>query len=284
MLKRILKSLPVVREIRELRDSVKRLTALADVLQNQATNGYATALLNSEKYKDPKRVTPHEAQVYSQSGEDGIIAEIFRRIGTTNRAFAEVGVGNGLENNTVFLLSQGWVGAWIDGDQASASSIRKTFYQPISTKQLSFIESFVTAENIADLFSKLSVPRDLDLLSLDIDRNTYWIWHALKDYRARLVVVEYNATWPADCDWKMPYDTTGVWDGSMNFGASLKAFERLGNQFGYSLVGCDLGGANAFFVRDDLLKDHFASPYTAENHYEPARYWLARRNGHPRSF
>ncbi|MCK7506146.1 MAG: hypothetical protein MZV70_20090 [Desulfobacterales bacterium] len=42
--------------------------------------------------------------------EDGIIHEIFRRIGTTTKIFAEVGLGDGCENNTAFLLSQGWTG------------------------------------------------------------------------------------------------------------------------------------------------------------------------------
>ena len=64
------------------------------------------------------------------------------------------------------------------------------------------------------------------------------------------------------------------------FGASLKAFEILGRQFGYSLVGCDILGINAFFVRDDLIDDHFASPFTAENHYDPPRYGLLYRWAH----
>jgi hypothetical protein len=51
--------------------------------------------------------------------------------------------------------------------------------------------------------------------------------------------------------------------------ANLKAFKILGRQFGYSLVGCELLGANVFFVRDDLLAGRFAEPFTPENLYEP---------------
>jgi hypothetical protein len=53
-------------------------------------------------------------------------------------------------------------------------------------------------------------------------------------------------------------------------------------KLGYALVGCELCGTNAFFVRTDLVGEHFCAPFTAENHYEPPRYWLARRDGHPR--
>jgi hypothetical protein len=49
---------------------------------------------------------------------------------------------------------------------------------------------------------------------------------------------------------------------------------------GYSLVGCDSIGCNAFFIRNDLVGDHFAAPFTSENHYEPARFELSFRRSH----
>src|SRR4029078_7254756 len=67
------------------------------------------------RYADLRRLPRYAPQVCSENGEDGMIQEIFRRIGTRDRVFAEVGVGDGLENNTSFLLSQGWTGFWIEG-------------------------------------------------------------------------------------------------------------------------------------------------------------------------
>jgi hypothetical protein len=43
---------------------------------------------------------------------------------------------------------------------------------------------------------------------------------------------------------------------------------------GYALVGCNLAGVNAFFVRADLAWDRFAAPFDAENHFEPPRFYL----------
>jgi hypothetical protein len=46
-----------------------------------------------QDYADDKRLEASGYKVYSQSDEDGIIAEIVRRIGTTNRRFVEFGCG-----------------------------------------------------------------------------------------------------------------------------------------------------------------------------------------------
>ena len=44
-------------------------------------------LRSSPRYQDPKHLIPYGHKTYSQSDEDGIIREIFRRIGTTNKTF-----------------------------------------------------------------------------------------------------------------------------------------------------------------------------------------------------
>jgi len=59
---------------------------------------------------DPKRLLRCGFKVYSQNDEDGIIQEIFKRIGTTNRTFVEFGVETGVETNTTKLLLEGWRG------------------------------------------------------------------------------------------------------------------------------------------------------------------------------
>ncbi|MFC2140648.1 hypothetical protein ACFLQ1_02885, partial [Candidatus Auribacterota bacterium] len=68
------------------------------------------------------------------------------------------------------------------------------------------------------------------------------------------------------------------------YNASLKSLELLGNENGYNLVGCNFTGTNAFFIRKDLVGNLFLEPFAAETHYEPARYYLIRTNGHRRDF
>ena len=241
-------------------------------------------LLRSHRYANASALAHFEHQVYSQNGEDDIIAEIFRRIAVGSRTFIEIGVGDGLENNSAFLLSQGWTGTWMEGSPKNARAIRRNFTKLISSDRLRFIESFITAENVAGLIASAGMGAEVDLLSIDIDRNTYFIWEALPLIRARLVVVEYNATLPPWLDWKVQYRADEWYDETFYYGASLKSYEMLGQRLGYSLVGCDLHGVNAFFVRNDLVKANFAAPFTAEALYEPARYWLIRTMGHPRGY
>ncbi len=232
---------------------------------------YVRSLLELPRYRDPKRLGRYEFKVSSQSGEDGIIAEIFRRIGTTNRSFIEFGASSGVENNTSLLLRLGWNGLWIDADTEAITKARQKFDTLISEGRLTILESFITAENIEDLFRQGKVPEEPDLLSIDIDRNDYHVWEQITHYQPRVVIVEYEASFGPTISWVVPYDPKAFGWTEFGNGASLKALTDLGARKGYSLVGCNIGGVNAFFIRNDLLGDHFVPPYSAENHYEPKR-------------
>ena len=275
-LRRMYRGLPIIQELRETNAS---LAALNDTLQRCATVAWPIMMAHDPRWADPKRLLRFAAQSFSQNGEDGMIAEIFRRIGITDHTFVEIGTGNGLENNTTLLLAQGWKGWWIDGDEPAMNRIERAFAQPLAEGRLRARCARVTAENIAGLCAELGLPNEFDLLSLDIDRNTYHLWAALSGYRPRVAVIEYNSNYPPEVDWQAAYRPDLVWKFTSYFGASLKAFERLGRERGYALVGCDFTGVNAFFVREDLVGERFAQPFTAENHYEPPRLGVTTRIG-----
>ena len=284
-LKHLYQRLPIIRELRNIQQATGALQQAVSINNFvQIQSFFRSELLRNARYKDARKLNHYERQVFSQNGEDGILAEIFRRIGMRSRFFVEAGVGDGLENNSTYLLTQGWRGWWVEGDAAATSKIRSQFKRPLATGDLKLTETFVTAENIELLLSQLSVPTEFDLLSLDIDRNTYHILKSLRKYRPRVMAVEYNATFPPDVAWIAEYDSNRSWNYTAYFGASLKAYEQLGKSLGYALVGCDFSGTNAFFVRSDEPLDVFADPFTAENHYEPPRYWSVRREAHPRCF
>ena len=243
-------------------------------------------LLASSQYADPLRLERFGRKVCSQQDEDGILQEIFRRVGTSNRRFIEIGVGDGLENNTLNLLYAGWTGAWIDGSASDIASIRSRFVEWLMERKLSARQQFVTRENIDALLASFEPPADLDLLSIDVDGNDYHLWQATESIRPRVVVIEYNARFAPPVRWVQACQSGRVWDGSDAFGASLASLAALGTQKGYALVGCTLTGVNAFFVREDLAAGRFQKPFTAENFYQPPRYNLIKcfADGHPRSF
>jgi hypothetical protein len=241
-------------------------------------------LFTAPKYLNNKKLNIHEYQVFSQFGEDGIINEIFRRIGVTNKFFIEFGVENGLECNTVNLLLNQWQGLWIDGSEKFCKAIGHSFEKEIAAKRLAILNKFITRDNIESIFAEANVPAEPDLLSIDIDFNDYYIWEAVKKYRPRAVILEYNAVIRPDVAWTVEYNEKATATGTSYFGASLKAFELLGKEKGYYLVGCTFSGVNAFFVREDCVGDLFEAPFTAANHYEPPRYFLYSKNGHPRAW
>ncbi|MFN8926780.1 MAG: hypothetical protein ACK5WM_14635, partial [Rhodospirillales bacterium] len=96
------------------------------------------------RYRDPRSVAAVPGQVHSQNNEDGILAEIFRRIGTRSRRFVEFGVGDGRENNTRLLLDLGWSGTWVDADPKGIAAIRERLAGPIADGRLTVVEALVT--------------------------------------------------------------------------------------------------------------------------------------------
>lgn len=232
--------------------------------------------LTENRMRDSLAIENFGYKVYSQNEEDGIIQEIFRRIGTESKEFIEFGVGNGLECNSHYLLHRGWHGLWLEGNSAACKQIGYKFRPVIKAGNLKIVNAFITRENIEDLilnnrnsFAEGSMP---DFLSIDIDGNDWYVWDAIKAISPRLVCIEYNGKFPPDYSWKQAYDEKHTWDGSDWQGASLKALELLGREKGYVLVGTNLTGINSFFVRKDLYsKEKFSNRVTAEELYNPTR-------------
>lgn len=270
----------------KLRDFARALRAGADaavrseeILRRTLQMQLLADLAATPRYREPLRLLAHGYKVYSEGLEDGILAEIFARIGTVSRRFVEIGVQDGTECNTAYLLLQGWRGAWIEADVANAARARTLF----AAYPVDLIADFVTVENANTLIARAAADEGLDLLSIDIDSNDYWVWKAVESVRPRVVVIEYNATLPPQLRRTVAYPAP-AWNGSNYFGASLGALAALGADRGYALVGCSPAGVNAFFVRDDLVAERFCAPFTAENHYEPPRYLLSGSAGHAPGF
>lgn len=198
--------------------------------------------------EDPD-LTGYEFQVFSQNGEDGVVAEILRRVGVTNRWFVEFGVESGREGNCVALADvAGWQGLFMEADPGSHHLLHQKYRWNDRVRTL---HAAVTPERVAELFALGGVPAEPDVMSIDIDGADYWVWRALTDYRPRVVVIEYNAGLDPEQRLVQPPDTGG-WSGTAFFGASLGALVALGQAKGYRLAHCEMAGVNAFFVRGDL--------------------------------
>lgn len=228
--------------------------------------------------KDPQRLEHFGWRVFSQNEEDGIISEIFRRIGTTDKCFIEFGCADGRENNSRLLLErEGWHGLWMDGRKQNILNAHNMFREHLDKGLLRALPAFITQDNINELIH-LHTPsprNDIDLLVIDIDGNDAHVWKAITIVRPRVVCIEYNAYAGPFEEWTIDYDPQFrmTHDNGHIFGASLKLLDRVSREKGYTLVGCNITGVNAFFVRDDLLADKFVKASVPE-FFHPPRFRL----------
>jgi hypothetical protein len=186
---------------------------------------------------------------FSQTDEDGITLAILNRIGIpSDPTFIELGVGDGLENNSLVLLASGWRGCWLGGQELA-------FNVPPRTR-LSFVKAWIDLNNFSDLFIGCLRHLNVDipnLVSIDLDGNDfYYCKEILTDgIYPDIFICEYNAVFPPHAKWIMPYDEKHEWSGDHLFSASLASFNDLFNKHDYFLCACNpQTGANAFFVRN----------------------------------
>lgn len=265
-----------------LRDRLLRPRTLSEVDANLARLLLAEY---GEAVGDPRPgyrefLTKREFKVFSQNGEDGLLALIFSEIGVTNRRFVEFGVGDGRECNCANLaIWFGWTGLMLESNAADARRARERYARlgRRDEKVVRVQRAHVTVENINETISNAGLHGEIDLLSIDIDGNDYWLWEAIEVVEPRVVVIEYNASFgPRSIS--VPYDPGFVrfrkHRSGWYHGASLTALAELGERKGYDLVGADSRGVNAFFVRADTRRGCLRA-VSAEDAYYPQKKRLA---------
>lgn len=258
-----------VRFLRGVVSVDQRLTAIQEALGRIERRQLALA--------PPGKLADFEFKVYSQWGEDGVLQYLIDQIPNPIGKFVEFGVEDYMEANTRFLLSNNnWAGLVIDG---SASNIEQIRSSPIYWRRgLTAVQAFVTAENIDQLLAEHGFSGEIDVLSIDIDGNDYWVWKAISTCSPRIVVIEYNWRFGAHRAVTIPYDPAFVRSQAhpscVYFGASLAALGRLGLSKGYALVGVGSAGLNAFFVRRDVLGQ--LPELSPEVAYRPGKFKEAR--------
>jgi hypothetical protein len=199
-----------------------------------------------------------EFKVFSQWGDDGIIQFLVSYLDIPVKNFIEFGVEDYTESNTRFLLiNNNWKGLVMDGGRKNINYIKSDniYWQyELTAKQV-----FITKDNINKEIVENGFQGDLGILHIDIDGNDYWIWKEINTVNPVIIIVEYNSVFGKERAISVPYDPSFVRTqkhySDLYFGASLKAFVLLGESRGYSFIGCNSSGNNAYFVRNDKMKN-----------------------------
>jgi hypothetical protein len=187
----------------------------------------------------PRELLAYRENIYSQNGEDGVLREIFRRLGRKPEWVVEFGAWDGLHlSNTWVLLEQGANGVLIEADPDKfAQLVQNVSGLPGDVTPLHELVTAGAQSNVMELMGSTPIPEDFDLLSLDTDGPDVPIWRALDRFSPSVVVIETNGQPP------------GVVELSKD-GSTVSAACLVGREKGYRLV-CHTG--NCIFVRDDLV-------------------------------
>jgi hypothetical protein len=207
----------------------------------------------------PLNISDTGARIFSQFEEDGILLAIFATIGAKTRKFIDIGAGDGIDSNCANLaLNFGWDGLFIDGNPVNISKGREFYNNHPDTWAYSprFVEAMVTRENINDLILKADFSGEIDLLSIDIDGNDYWIWDAITCIEPKVVIIETHIEFGLKSI-VVPYEAAYHYPGKhpQYHGASPVAMKKLAEKKGYRLVGSNNYGFNTIYIFKDLYED-----------------------------
>lgn len=187
----------------------------------------------------------HKKIITSQFGEDGVIEKIFEIIKNGDKWCVEFGAGDGktFSNTWDLIVNRGWSGVEIEASSKLYKKLIQTYKGNNNVVCINKLINFDGAETLDNILLKTSIPRDFDLMSIDIDGNDYHIWNSIEVYRPKVIIVEFNPSIPLDIEFIQPRDM------KINQGSSLLSLTKLGREKGYELVAAlDL---NAFFVKKE---------------------------------
>jgi len=146
--------------------------------------------------KASRWLSAYARDVYSQTGEDGIVAQALAMLPARNRWCVEFGAWDGKHLSNTFRLVEedDYEVVLIEGDAEKYRRLRADYpYQDRGT----FVHGLVgwtEQDGLDAILSGTAAPQDFDLLSIDIDGNDYHVWAAVKKYRPKLVLIEFNPT------------------------------------------------------------------------------------------
>ena len=216
-------------------------------------------LQNSRKnYPNIKKIKDAEYKIFSQTGEDGIIDLLLNKLSIKNPKFVEIGVGDYSESNTRYLYENSF-------NKGLIVDVIKDFKKKVSDNidpwkgDLKLKNIDINIENINDVLEEFNMNKDLDLFSLDIDGNDYWILKKIKPKISKIFILEYNPVFGPNLNISIPYTKNfsrfnGHYSGCY-YGASFTAMVNLMKEKGYTFIGSNKSNFNAFFINDDYVSN-----------------------------
>ena len=204
-------------------------------------------------------------KIYSQFGEDGILLEILNRLKNKNldKWCVEFGAKDGISySNTYNLIKHyNYNAVLIEGDKKYFKKLSKNLPQKNIVKINKFV-NFSGPNNLDKILGSTVIPKNFDILSIDIDGCDFYIFESLINYRPKIVCIEFNHLIPNSVEFVQKKDF------KIKQGSSAKSLIKLAGKKDYKLVGSSF--SNLFFIDkeyfnlvtekevllEDLIDDH----------------------------
>jgi hypothetical protein len=193
-----------------------------------------------------------EVRVFSQNGEDGILNYICETLNLQKPSMIEIGAGNFTECNSRYLAEHRCANVLAVDAQRDLESVAKKLLIAAKTN-IQILNTWVTTQNVNEIIDLgKSNFGSVDIFSLDLDGNDYWILNSANLEGIKVIIVEFNPLLSQKTPVSVPMDET--FDRSAKhyswtyYGANLYAFEYLLKSRGFEFIGTSRHGSNAFFV------------------------------------
>ncbi len=183
----------------------------------------------------------YRRNVYSQNGEDGVIAEIIRRAQLPRGWSCDVGAWDGrYGSNCYALVKRGWPCLMIEADPRKFLQLQQLAarYDGLIKPFQAYVDHQGGTDSLDAIVARAGLSGNVELLSIDIDSYDYHVWRGYSGRPAIVVIEIDSSTLPGE---------KYVHDGSGRL-TSFSAMLELGLSKGYTLV-CHTG--NMIFVRNE---------------------------------
>jgi len=128
-------------------------------------------------------VTETGFRVFSEVDEDGVILFLLAAAGLDRGRFVDIGAGDcvSASNCANLALNLGFHGLFVEADPERIEAGRRFYARRPDTRTHPplTVQSFVSRENVDDVIAGAGFDGEIDVLSIDIDGNDFWVWEAI---------------------------------------------------------------------------------------------------------
>lgn len=138
----------------------------------------------------------YKKNITSQFGEDGIIEEVLRRLGSfSDKQCCEFGAWDGkyLSNTYNLITNHNYEAILIEGDKKKFNKLKINFTNKKIIKLNKFV-TFAGEDSLDNILERTHFNLDFDFLSIDIDGLDYYIFESLCKFTPKLICIEFNPT------------------------------------------------------------------------------------------